>query len=834
MAVTWNPADKAPSISLTNGNLTASILGAESAADGIRATEAKSSGKWYWEIDTSDSTSPQNFLGHGIGVCDGSYDLISSPLGVQVGNAWSFGEVYLVTSDRKYHDGTGESGGGTDWDKQLISIAVDFDLNKIWWAVDGVWRGDPAAGTGEAYSNLTGYPLFPAMSMDTGAGIQVGIVNFGETAFAYTPPSGFAGFGEEQPNWYKVISITGEAGAGTNYQIKLEVGESAGSGGADFHLAGRTSDFPSAKDDGGDLKFTDSTGATLLDFWVEAVSGSGPNRTATIWVEVAADLGTNKDIRCYFNDSGASNLSDGDSTFLFFDDFKAGSLDGAKWDTSGAPAVDGSDNAVLDNSDSILGKTSFGVGVEIRARSKADEQDIVFVALTDDHWFNPAENNISLENSDANFPDDFDRIRASYRKATVFVRINHDGWTDFRNTYYQYWIKRFSISSVISGQESDSVAYSDTTYLPTVDLKPNFQVWDTSQESTLTVDWVFVKKVQATEPAFSSAGNAITEDELAEAIDLGDTVVGDHLVVTLEEALNLGDVLSTAGSIFSVTLIEALDLTDTVAGDHLVVALTEAIDLSDSVTVASTFERLLTEDLLLDDTVAGDHLVVELTEAIDLDDVTTAASIFERALTEAIDLGDLFEALNWTQWLADNSDVLVTHYFLTLTGDADSTTDIEIPMKSFQSSLSDGESTRLSVVIPGIVFGGVDYAAEINARSNGDLKVEMAFLVDGVEQQREILVAVDLEDIRIDEGSVNQSITLSGHRTEAFVSKTVILDRSTFYNLGDDGKMRYRFAEPDLYLKPGDTVQTRTDEFIVGLVTYFVDVSRQQMELTEN
>lgn len=194
MATTWNPADKAPSISLTNGNLTASILASESTADGVRATDAKSSGKWYWEIDTSDSTSPQNFLGHGIGVCDVSYDLTNSALGVQFGNAWAFGEIYFPTSDRKWHNGVGEPAGGTDWDKQLISIAVDFDLDKIWWAVDGVWRGDPAAGTGAAYSNLTGYPLFPAITMDTGAGTQVGAANFGGSAFTYAVPSGFLAY----------------------------------------------------------------------------------------------------------------------------------------------------------------------------------------------------------------------------------------------------------------------------------------------------------------------------------------------------------------------------------------------------------------------------------------------------------------------------------------------------------------------------------------------------------------------------------------------------------------------------------------------------------------
>ncbi|WP_024834549.1 hypothetical protein [Ruminiclostridium josui] len=44
--VTWNPTDKEWGVTLSNGNLTATISGLSS---GVRASLGKSSGKWYWE-----------------------------------------------------------------------------------------------------------------------------------------------------------------------------------------------------------------------------------------------------------------------------------------------------------------------------------------------------------------------------------------------------------------------------------------------------------------------------------------------------------------------------------------------------------------------------------------------------------------------------------------------------------------------------------------------------------------------------------------------------------------------------------------------------------------
>lgn len=148
----------------------------------------------------------------------------------------------------------------------------------------------------------------------------------------------------------KKINITGQSGAGTNYQLLLKVGESAGSSGADFNLGGLSAKFPSDKNDGGDLRFTLSDGIVLLDFWVEEVSGTAPNRVAKIWVKVLDDLGTNKSIYCYFGNISAYNYSNGDNTFVFFDDFNS--------DTSANYVVVGSGTKQYDSTNKVLKQTN--------------------------------------------------------------------------------------------------------------------------------------------------------------------------------------------------------------------------------------------------------------------------------------------------------------------------------------------------------------------------------------------------------------------------------------------------------------------------------------------
>jgi len=77
----------------------------------------------------------------------------------------------------------------------------------------------------------------------------------------------------------KSITLSRASGAVTNYQMKLLVGESAGATGEDVDCNGHVqTDFD-------DLRFTTSDGQTLLDYWIESITGTTPNQLATVWIE---------------------------------------------------------------------------------------------------------------------------------------------------------------------------------------------------------------------------------------------------------------------------------------------------------------------------------------------------------------------------------------------------------------------------------------------------------------------------------------------------------------------------------------------------------------------
>ncbi len=112
-------------------------------------------------------------------------------------------------------------------------------------------------------------------------------------------------------SYRKKITITGQSGAGTDYQVKLTADSNTGS--ANIGLSNHCTDFPN------DIQFTDDDQDTLLDYWIEDASAD----PITVWVEVRDDLDTNQDIYIYYGKNGESSASDGTNTFQFFDDFSA-------------------------------------------------------------------------------------------------------------------------------------------------------------------------------------------------------------------------------------------------------------------------------------------------------------------------------------------------------------------------------------------------------------------------------------------------------------------------------------------------------------------------------
>ncbi|PKM88304.1 hypothetical protein CVU83_01905 [Candidatus Falkowbacteria bacterium HGW-Falkowbacteria-2] len=335
----------------------------------------------------------------------------------------------------------------------------------------------------------------------------------------------------------KKITITGQTGAGTGYQVPVLVGESSGAAGANVHVAGHSLSFPSAKNVSGDLRFRGSDGTTELPFWVEKVTGTTPNRVAKIWVKVAADLGSNQDIYLYYG-GDATNVSSGDNTFLLFDDFSGAAIDTAKWTISDATGLSVASDVLtaVNNNGRIMSKTLFSGGVEQMVKFKATSKNTggemvggFFLTTTNGVGilYHPGTNSRYYRNDNnwtgltgAEIPDNVDYLLSVKAYATT-VAIIMKAYSDL-STIQDYG----TITNTVS---AESVAlgkrYDDAT----------------NTGGTTLFDFVFVKKVVATEPSF----NTVTAEESLSGTAWTIETIIDNLISSYAPGFTTNNVIGT-------------------------------------------------------------------------------------------------------------------------------------------------------------------------------------------------------------------------------------------------------------------------------------------------
>jgi len=311
----------------------------------------------------------------------------------------------------------------------------------------------------------------------------------------------------------KQITITGSTGAGTNYQVLLKVGESSGASGYNFHLGENSASFPTDKNDGGDLRFTDDDETTLLDFWVEKIEGTSPNRTAYIWVEVADDLGSNQNIYCYYGNSGASNASNIGNTFLLGDDFEGDSLDTGKWDAVGTGSVSVASSVVNiygTAQESIYSKAaSYGddTALEIKWMGTSPLNDSTYPGFG--YGDKQSGNGIIGDNRTADgmgvakFHAAQDYVKGRNSVTSSFVETDLSESTDWDAIYKRYSIKRTSskITYVDGG-----TGYDQSTDISTSDLYAGIgEYYSSGATCHSKADWIVIRKYIDSEPTYNSA-----------------------------------------------------------------------------------------------------------------------------------------------------------------------------------------------------------------------------------------------------------------------------------------------------------------------------------------
>ena len=118
-----------------------------------------------------------------------------------------------------------------------------------------------------------------------------------------------------------------------NYRKSASIKPSAGVVGYDYQVRINVTYDSDMQNDFDDLRFTDENKTIDLDYWIEDYTDSA---FALVWVEVIEYISENQPatIYMYYGNSEASDASDGDATFLFYEDWSTESVNASKWTTN--------------------------------------------------------------------------------------------------------------------------------------------------------------------------------------------------------------------------------------------------------------------------------------------------------------------------------------------------------------------------------------------------------------------------------------------------------------------------------------------------------------------
>jgi hypothetical protein len=195
MATTWNPADIAAGIVLSNGDLTASTSTPPSSTWRMaRGTTALGAGKVAFEINATaiDAANGMIYglLGGGVSLTVGALGNTANQNGCGMqsqGNIYVHGSVIIATS-------SGYGGGS-----HVSMCCIDFPAAKAWWWYTAPTLGwnnaaigsqNPATGLGGIDISSLTLPLFPAFCGYHGTTVDTAILNTAGS-FVNSLPSGF-------------------------------------------------------------------------------------------------------------------------------------------------------------------------------------------------------------------------------------------------------------------------------------------------------------------------------------------------------------------------------------------------------------------------------------------------------------------------------------------------------------------------------------------------------------------------------------------------------------------------------------------------------------------
>ncbi|MHA2200918.1 MAG: DUF2341 domain-containing protein, partial [Candidatus Thorarchaeota archaeon] len=496
------------------------------------STITVSGGQTHWDSSTSYGDGEQNItpLGNGWAMGGHVYQDTNPNIGLMlIGVRDSYGSAYGDTNDglyfRIYDDVMSEialeyTGGSTSSCTTGAAIYTDTDY---WWNIGyngthytfEMWSDYYTTQVGTTSINIWS----PTNEIDV-VHISTRNVNGwdGESNYFYIRE--FIGVNEpthgtwnneqcislDDWDYRQSHEIQGVAGACEGYQVQIKIDYDATS--STGNTLGANSN---CETDFRDIRFVDSDGVTLLDYWLEEYTTSD---SAIFWVEVLDDLSFDQTIYVYYGNDVATTTSNGDTTFLFFDDFNGSVIDTDKWNvTIGQEG---------DDFDVVNGYVEFLDAADERANIISYDADSWTggIALEFNWYWESAWNIIAagLCEPDPTYGywSGSDDAAIYETRSTDSWDVENDGGNDHIETYTStnsvwstqgvYW---YSTSHMeIYDQRVEQFDY--TTGLPNEDLHVIFSSYDGDSDNEFKVDWVFVRNLVESGPTHGSWGSAET------------------------------------------------------------------------------------------------------------------------------------------------------------------------------------------------------------------------------------------------------------------------------------------------------------------------------------
>ena len=280
----------------------------------------------------------------------------------------------------------------------------------------------------------------------------------------------------------------------TDYQILVTIDTES------LISAGRT------RSDCGDIRFTDSDGVTLLNYWIE----SGINTTSTkVWVKVPnIPANSIKKIYLYYGNPNATSLSDGNKTFLLYNDFESGTLEG--WNiyngggsgTGGVVLLDGRYQLKLyapNTSNRVQANKAFsssnaGYAIEVLFKTGSTVGDGILIGFSDGSLQVPSEDHpknayLYAIARDGNARDKIEKVSGG-----TFTGLVSRSNTLSSNTYYRATFAWFGNSLYAFFNNQLVLTATDTTFSSFSYIFLGVDINDKY------FDWIAVRKYTFPEP----------------------------------------------------------------------------------------------------------------------------------------------------------------------------------------------------------------------------------------------------------------------------------------------------------------------------------------------